>query len=69
MEHRDMGSLIKSTALISSLAKHGYILFQAVLVPGVFPLIAPLGHALGAMASWLNQAINLRFGAVFSGVA
>lgn len=49
-----MGSLIKSMALISSLAKHGDILFQAVILPGVFPLIAPLGHALGAMASWLN---------------
>lgn len=58
---------MKSIALTSSLAEDGDVLFQAVLVPGVCPLIAPFGHAAGAVASWLSQATN--FEAIFSDVA
>lgn len=60
MKNSHMGSVIKSIALISSLAKHADILVQAVLVPGVFPLIAPLGRALRAMTSWLSQATKFK---------
>lgn len=66
--HRHMGSLMKSIALTSSLAKDGDVL-QAALVPGVCPLIAPFGHAAGPVASWLSQATNLNFEAIFSDVA
>ena len=68
-QHRHMASLMKSIALTSSLAEDGDVLFQAVLVPGVCPLIAPFGHAAGAVASWLSQATNLNFEAIFSDVA
>lgn len=67
--HRHMGSLRKSIALTSSLAEDGAVLFQAVLAPGVCPLIVPFGHAVGAVASWLSQATNLNCEAIFSDVA